>query len=72
MNEFRLKDNEMMFFLDFNKTLVEYTNEYDYSMLYFDQMDFSNPYSTRTMIAKSLIEFERQRIAIISEATVMS
>ena len=60
MNEFRLKDNEMMFFLDFNKTLVEYTNEYDYSMLYFDQMDFSNPYSTRTMIAKSLIEFESQ------------
>ena len=60
MNEFRLKDNEMMFFLDFNKTLVEYTNEYDYSMLYFDQMDFSNPYSTRTKIAKALIEFERQ------------
>ena len=60
MNEFLLKENEMMFFLDFNKTLVEYTNEYDYSMLYFNQMDFSNPYNTRTIVSKALIEFEQQ------------
>lgn len=60
MNDFKLKSNEMMFFLDFNKTLVDYTNEYDYSKLYIDSMDYENPYSIRDIITKALVEFEKE------------
>lgn len=60
MNNFRLKDNEMMFFLDFNNTLVDYTNEYDVPRRYFDDYNYYNPYHTRTTLAKALVDFEKQ------------
>ena len=75
MNDFRLKSNEMMFFLDFNSTLVDYTNEYDIPRRYFDNMDYVNPYHTRSMIAKSFIDFERKTgitpvVCIVTNARV--
>jgi hypothetical protein len=59
MNEFRLKSNEMLFFVDFNNTLVDYENEYDMPNMYFDRAGFINPYHTRTILAKALVDFER-------------
>lgn len=60
MNHLRLRANEMMFFLDFNNTLVDYTNEYDVPRRYFDEIENYNPYHTRTMLAKSLCDFEKK------------
>ena len=60
MNEFKLKSNEMMFFLDFNKTIVDYTNEYDMPNRYFEIKGYTNPYHTRTVLAKALVEFEEK------------
>ena len=60
MNEFRLKSNEMMFFIDFNNTLVDYANEYDMVNIYFDRARYVNPYQTRTMLAKALFSFEKK------------
>ncbi|MBR7172324.1 MAG: hypothetical protein IKD36_00845 [Clostridia bacterium] len=60
MNEFRLKSDEMMFFLDFNNTLVDYANEYDMPGFYFDRAGFANPYRMRTILAKALVEFEEK------------
>lgn len=60
MNEFKLKSDEMMFFLDFNNTLVDYANEYDMPGMYFDRAGFVNPYRTRTILAKTLVEFEEK------------
>ena len=75
MNDFKLKSNEMLFFLDFNNTLVDYTNEYDIPRRYFDNMDYVNPYHTRSMIAKSFIDFERKTgitpvVCIVTNARV--
>lgn len=60
MNEFRLKSNEMMFFVDFNNTIVDYSNEYDMPNRYFEIKGYSNPYHTRTILAKALVEFEEK------------
>ena len=75
MNDFRLKSNEMMFFVDFNNTLVDYENEYDMSKIYYDRAGFVNPYRTRTMIAKALCDFEAKTgitpvICVITNARV--
>ncbi len=75
MSDFRLKSDEMMFFLDFNNTLVDYSNEYDMPRRYFDNMDYVNPYHTRTMFAKALIDFERKTgitpvVCIVTNARV--
>ena len=40
MNDFRLKSDEMMFFVDFNNTLVDYANEYDMQNYYFNNQMF--------------------------------
>lgn len=60
MSNFRLKQDEMMFFIDFNNTLVDYENEYDMNQMYFDRAGYVNPYRTRTRLAKTLVEFERK------------
>ena len=60
MNEFRLKSNEMMFFVDFNHTLVDYENEYDMPNIYLDRAGFVNPYHARTVLAKTLVDFEKR------------
>ena len=75
MNEFKLKSNEMMFFLDFNNTLVDYTNEYDIPRRYFDNLDYVNPYHTRSLISKALVDFEKQTgitpvVCIVTNARV--
>lgn len=77
MNEFRLKSNEMLFFVDFNNTLVDYANEYDMHDFYFDNRLFYNPYRTRTILAKALIEFEKRTgktpvICVITNARLAS
>ncbi len=58
MNSFRLKSNEMMFFIDFNNTLVDYENEYDMLRPNIDRAGYVNPYRARVRFAKALVDFE--------------
>lgn len=60
MSGFRLKSDEMMFFVDFNNTLVDYENEYDKSCMFFDNAGFENPYHARILLARTLVEFEQK------------
>lgn len=55
---FRLKENEIMFFIDFNNTLVDYENEYDHYAYLDDLKTISNPGITKSRLVKCLMDFE--------------
>lgn len=59
MDSFRLKPNEMMFFIDFNNTLVDYENEYDSNWYYSDQNYMFWFRTQRARLTKALVEFEK-------------
>ena len=59
MDSFRLKPNEMMFFIDFNNTLVDYENEYDSNWYYSDQNYMFGFRTQRARLTKALVEFEK-------------
>lgn len=60
MRGFQLKPNEMMFFLDFNRTLVDYENEYDVSYNYTSEEAVSAAERSQINITKALLTFERK------------
>lgn len=59
MDSFRLKPNEMMFFIDFNNTLVDYENEYDSNWYYSEQNYMFGFRTQRARLTKALVEFEK-------------
>lgn len=60
MNEFELKDNEIMIFTDFNNTLVDYENEYNHYICQYDDYFNRASESTKAKLTKCLNEFERK------------
>lgn len=74
-NDFQIKDNEMLFFVDYNKTLVNYSDigMREHSMFY-DYYNSSKPLTSMRYLTKSLVEFEKQTgltpvISIVSNAS---
>lgn len=60
MYDFKLKPNEIMIFTDFNNTLVDYENEYNYTIGIYDD---SKEYAVRgikTHLTKALHDFEKR------------
>ncbi len=59
MNRFLLKDNEIMIFTDFNNTLVDFENEYDFLTNRFDENFVPLPQITKINLTKCLRSFEK-------------
>jgi hypothetical protein len=61
MNNFLLKNDEMMFFLDFNNTLVDYENEYDFQdHNWIEDRKIRSPLQIKFYLSKCLKEFRQQ------------
>ena len=60
MNDFKLKPNEIMIFTDFNNTLVDYENEYNYSVGMYDEDRASVTRIIKANITKALTTFEKK------------
>lgn len=57
MDNFRLKPDEMMFFIDFNNTLVDFENEFDAKWMYDEQRYIYNFRDTRVRLSRALTDF---------------
>ncbi len=75
-SEFQIKENEMLFFIDYNKTLVNYNDigMRSHSMC-FDDYNSSKPLVSMRYLTKSLLDFEKITgltpvICIVSNASV--
>lgn len=69
----RLRKNEMIFFVDYNNTMVDYENEYDMGLRGNLDDRLANPSSTRFYLIKTLREFEEAtgiipKICIVTNA----
>lgn len=60
MPDFRLKENEIMFFIDFNNTLVDYENEFDHYAYLDDLKTINNPAITKSRLTRCLADFEKK------------
>ena len=75
MNDFLIKDNEIMIFTDFNKTLVDFENEYNFLYNRFDEEANVKKFSTKSNLTKCLKLFEKQTglmpvICIVTNASM--
>ena len=60
MNEFLLKDNEIMIFTDFNNTLVDFENEYNYLDSRFDEESHLATRVIKNNLSRCLRDFEKE------------
>lgn len=75
-NEFQIKDDEMLFFIDYNKTLVNYDN-LDFRPQLMDHYSFdeTKPIVSKLYLTKSLFDFQKKTglkpvICIVSNASI--
>lgn len=76
MNNFKLKDNEIMIFTDFNNTLVDFENEYNFLSNKYDENNISIA-RIKINISKTLNLFEKMTgltpvICIVTNASAFS
>lgn len=77
MDNFVLKDNEIMIFTDFNNTLVDFENEYNYLVNRFDEYKIPSSIVLKKNLTKCLNEFEKRTgltpvICIITNASAFA
>ena len=77
MNEFLLKDNEIMIFTDFNNTLVDFENEYNSIIGMYNEKLAQSTSSVKPHLTRCLKEFELQTgltpvICVVTNASLFN
>lgn len=77
MNDFLIKNNEIMIFTDFNRTLVDFENEYNFLYNRFDEDVYKKVFNTKANLTKCLRLFEQKTglvpvICIVTNASMNS